>query len=415
MSIEKAPVIVVGAGPAGLAASHELGCVGVDHIVLERGRVGQSWRDRWDSFCLVTPNWYLQLPGGEYAGDDSDGFMLRDEVVAHLERYAHGFGAPILDRTAVTALRSDPRGGFVVDTSEGQMRTDAVVVATGAFQRPHRPPAVDLPAHVHAIDAEQYTSPDALPAGGVLVVGSGQTGCQIADELHRSGRDVTLACGKAGWAPRRVDGRDIVSWLIETPFLEQTLADLPSPLARLAANFQTTGRNRGGDLNYRTLHDEGVTLTGRLLGASGNTIRFAADLDESVAWGDARYADICTLLRQAASRRGAPAPELPDARPLDANPPAEMSSRDLGAVVFTAGYRPAYREWVQFPDAFDDAGFPVQHDGASSVVHGLYFVGTHFLRKRKSSTLFGMGEDAAIVARTIAEQMSRPASGSIEV
>jgi putative flavoprotein involved in K+ transport len=405
MSVEKAPVIVVGAGPAGLAASHELHRVGVDHIVLERGRVGQSWRDRWDSFCLVTPNWYLQLPGGEYVGEDPDGFMLRDEVVAHLERYARGFGAPILDRTTVTALRSDPRGGFVVDTSEGRMHTDAVVVATGAFQRPHRPQVGDLPANVHAIDSEGYTSPDALPAGGVLVVGSGQTGCQIADELHRSGRAVTIACGKAGWAPRRVDGRDIVSWLVETPFLEQTLDDLPSPLARLAANFQTTGRDRGGDLNYRTLHADGVTLSGRLLGASASTIRFAADLDESVAWGDARYADICNLLRQAASDRGAPPPELPEPRPLVASPPTEMSARDLGAVVFTSGYRPAYRDWVQLPEAFDDAGFPIQRDGASTIARGLYFVGTHFLRKRKSSTLFGMGEDAEIVARTIAERM----------
>lgn len=405
MSIEKAPVVVIGAGPAGLAVSHELQGAGIDHIVLERGRVAQSWRDRWDSFCLVTPNWYLQLPGGEYAGEDPDGFMLRDDVVAHLERYAHGFGAPILDRTAVTALRSDPRGGFVVDTSLGQMCTDAAVVATGAFQRPHRPPAVDLPADVHVIDAGGYTRPDALPAGGVLVVGSGQTGCQIADELHRSGRDVTIACGKAGWAPRRVDGRDIVSWLVETPFLEQTLDDLPSPLARLAANFQTTGRDRGGDLNYRTLHADGVTLTGRLLGASGTTIRFAADLGESVAWGDARYADIGNLLRRAASDRGDPPPDLPEARPLDANPPTEMSTRDLGAVVFTSGYRPAYRDWVEFPEAFDAAGFPLQQDGASTIVRGLYFVGTHFLRKRKSSTLFGMGEDAEIVAHTIAERM----------
>ena len=147
--------------------------------------MGQSWRDRWDSFCLVTPNWYVQLPGGEYAGEDPDGFMSRDEVVVHLERYAQGFEAPILDRIDVTALCSDPGGGFVMGTSEGQMRTDAVVLATGAFQRPHRPPA-DLPAGLLVIDAESYTSPDGLPAGGVLVVGSGQTGCQIAEELHRS-------------------------------------------------------------------------------------------------------------------------------------------------------------------------------------------------------------------------------------
>jgi putative flavoprotein involved in K+ transport len=405
MTTEKAPVIVAGAGPAGLAVSFELQHAGIDHIVLERGRVGQSWRDRWDSFCLVTPNWYVQLPGGTYAGEDPDGFMSREEVVAYLERYAEGFGAPILDQTGVTSLRSNPGGGFVVDTSEGRMGTDAVVIATGAFQRPHRPPATGLPAHVCVTDAESYTNPDGLPAGGVLVVGSGQTGCQIADELHRAGRDVTLACGKAGWAPRRVEGRDIVSWLVETPFVEQTLDDLPSPLARLAANFQTTGRDRGADLNYRTLLADGVTLTGRLLGSCGSTIRFADDLDESVAWGDARYADICNLVQQAASSRGLHPPELPEPQPLEAHPPDEISVRDLGAVVFTSGYRPAYRDWVQFPEAFDGLGFPIQRDGASTVVPGLYFMGTHFLRKRKSSTLFGMGEDAEIVVRTIAERM----------
>jgi glycine/D-amino acid oxidase-like deaminating enzyme len=405
MSREKSPVIVIGAGPAGLAASHELQQAGIDHIVLERGRVGQSWRDRWDSLCLVTPNWYVHLPGGKYAGEDPNGFMSREEIVAYLERYAQGFGAPILDRIGVTALRSDPASGFVVDTSEGQMRTDAVVVATGAFQRPHRPPAAGLPANVLVTDAESYTSPDVLPTGAVLVVGSGQTGCQIADELYRSGRDVTVACGKAGWAPRRVEGRDIVSWLVETPFLEQPVDDLPSPLGRLAANFQTSGRDRGQDLNYRTLLADGVTLTGRLLGSCGSTIRFAADLNESVAWGDARYEDICNLLRQAALNRGTGPPELPKPQPLKANPPDEMSVRDLGAVVFTSGYRPAYRDWVQFPKAFDDLGFPIQRDGASTVVADLYFIGTHFLRKRKSSTLFGMGEDAEIVARTIAERM----------
>jgi putative flavoprotein involved in K+ transport len=405
MSTEKAPVIVVGAGPAGLAASFELQRAGVDHIVLERGRVGQSWRDRWDSFCLVTPNWYVQLPGGKYADEDPDGFMPRKEIVAYLERYASSFRAPILDRIDATGLRSDRGDGFILDTSEGEMRTDAIVLATGAFQRPHRPPTTERPADVLVIDAEGYTNPGVLPTGAVLVVGSGQTGCQISDELHRAGRDVIIACGKAAWAPRRVEGRDIVSWLVETPFLEHTVDDLPSPLARLAANFQVTGRDRGNDLHYRTLLADGVTLTGRFLGSCGSSIRFADDLQESVAWGDARYGDICNLLKQAALSGGTRPPELPEPQPLKADPPDEINVRGLGAVIFTSGYRPAYRSWVQFPEAFDDLGFPIQCDGASTVVPGLYFMGTHFLRKRKSSTLFGMGEDAEIVARTIADRM----------
>lgn len=398
-------MIVVGAGPAGLAVSHELGSAGIDHIVLERGRVGQSWRDRWDSFCLVTPNWYVQLPGGKYADDDPDGFMLRDEVVAYLERYAGSFGAPILDGIDVTGLRSDGAGGFVVETSEGQMRTDVIVLATGAFQRPHRPPGTEVPGDVLTMNAEGYTNADALPAGAVLVVGSGQTGCQIADELQRAGRDVIVACGKAGWAPRRVDGRDIVSWLVETPFLDHTLDDLPSPLSRLAANFQVSGRDRGQDLHYRTLHANGVTLTGRLLGSGGGTLCFADDLQESVEWGDARYADICKLVKDAATERGASPPDLPEPQPLKVDHLDGIEVSALGAVVFTSGYRPAYRGWVHFPEAFDDLGFPIQLDGASTVVPGLYFMGTHFLRKRKSSTLFGMGEDAAVVARTIADRM----------
>jgi putative flavoprotein involved in K+ transport len=402
MPTDKAPVIVVGGGPAGLAVSYELQQAGIDHIVLERGRVGQSWRDRWDSFCLVTPNWYVRLPGGEYADDQPDGFMGRDEMVGYLERYANSFGAPVLDRIDVTGLRSDGAGAFIVDTSEGEMRTQAIVLATGAFQRPHRPPAAELPADVLAIDSGGYTNPEALPTGAVVVVGSGQTGCQIADELHRAGRDVILACGKAAWAPRQVGGRDIVSWLMESPFPDHTVDDLPSPQARLAANFQVSGRNGGCDLHYRTLLRDGVTLAGRFLGSSGGSIRFADDLQESVAWGDARYGDICNLAKQAAAKHGVCLPELREPEPLKTDPVGEIDVRGLGAVIFTSGYRPAYRAWVEFPEAFDDLGFPIQHDGASTVVPGLYFMGTHFLRKRKSSTLFGMWEDAQIVARAIA-------------
>src|SRR2546425_5845221 len=225
---ERVEVVVVGGGQAGLAVSHELAAVGVEHLVLERGRVGQTWRDRWDSFCLVTPNSTVQLPGGAYAGDDPDGFMPRDEIVRHLETYAASFAAPVREGVDVTALEA-AETGFGLGTSDGELQADVVVVCTGAYQRPHRPAAATVPAGLLQLDAESYSNEAALPPGRVLVVGSGQTGCQLAEELREAGRDVVLACGRAPWAPRRVGGRDIFLWAVEVGFFDDTLAHLPSP------------------------------------------------------------------------------------------------------------------------------------------------------------------------------------------
>ncbi|HKC89951.1 MAG TPA: NAD(P)-binding domain-containing protein, partial [Candidatus Limnocylindria bacterium] len=195
--MSKSDVVVIGAGQAGLSVSHELSAAGVDHVVLERGRVGETWRGRWDTFCLVTPNWTVLLPGGAYAGEDPDGFMPRDAIVAHLESYARSFKAPVRERVAVTALHPID-DGFAVSTSEGELRSKTVVVTTGAYQKAHRPAAAEsLPRGLYVIDAESYRNAEALPPGKVLIVGSGQTGCQIAEELHEAGRDVFLACGRA--------------------------------------------------------------------------------------------------------------------------------------------------------------------------------------------------------------------------
>src|SRR6476660_2622939 len=208
--------VVVGGGQAGLSVIHELRAAGVPHVVLERDRVGQTWRGRWDSFCLVTPNWSVQLPGHPYDREDPDGFMPRDELVAYLERYAAGFGAPVREGVDVTELQA--RGdGFRLDTSDGPLEAQTVVLSTGAYQRPHRPAAAAaLPADLLQIDVEDYRNPDELPPGAVLVVGSGQSGCQIAEELHKAGREVLLACGRAGWAPRRIGDHDVFWWLLET-------------------------------------------------------------------------------------------------------------------------------------------------------------------------------------------------------
>jgi len=398
-------VLVIGGGPAGLATSHELATAGVDHVLLERGRVGQSWRDRWDSFCLVTPNWSVQLPGGAYDGDDPDGYMSRDEVVAHLERYSASLGAQVREGVAVRTLELLAGGAFLARTTTGDIRADRVVVCTGAFQRPHRLPGFDsLPAGLLRLDTEGYSNPDALPPGPVLIVGSGQTGCQLAEELLEAGREVVLSCGKAPWVPRRIDGRDVVWWLVESGFMDAPASSLPTPAARLGANPLATGHGGGHDLDLRILRARGVTLVGHFLGAVGDVAGFVPDLAESIAWGDQRYLELRELFRRTAGGRGLPEPDMPDPEPFDGRAPEVVPLAGFGAVIFSGGFRPDYRSWLPWPDAFDDLGFPFQHDGASTIVDGLFFAGVHFLRKRKSSILLGVGEDAAIVARSIARR-----------
>ncbi len=389
--------LVIGASQAGLAMSHELTRVGVDHIVLEKERIGHGWHVRWDSFCLVTPNWSVQLPGYPYDGNDPDGFMPRDDIVAYLERYAKSFDAPIRENTHVSTVRKD-HDGFVIEASDGQYRAGSLIVATGAFQKPYRPPGSEtLPTNIVAVDLGGYTSSAGLPPGDVLVIGSGQSGCQIAEELYQAGRRVVLACGRAPWSLRRIGDHDLVWWALETGFLDARADELPLE-ARLFANVLTTGHDGGHDLHLRTLQALGVTLTGRFLGVDGNTAHFADDLADSVAWGDDKYGLLKGAMLKLAEQRGIPAPDIPDPAPFTADAPKTVDLSSFGAVIFTGGFRPDFSSWLPWPDAFDDQGFPYQADGRSSVVDGLHFIGLHFLRKRKSALLCGVGEDAAIIA-----------------
>ena len=395
-------VVIVGAGQAGLATSCELTKAGVEHVVLERGRVGQTWRDRWDSFCLVTPNWSVQLPDGRYDGPDPDGFMGRDEIVTYLEGYAGSVRAPVHENLEVTSIDAVD-GGFELRTSEGDLHAGAVVVATGAYQRPHRPAAAGtLPPDLFQVDVDDYRNEQSLPEGRVLVVGSAQSGCQIAEELRDAGRDVVLSCGRAAWAPRRIGGRDLVWWLVETGHIEATVESLPTPEARLFGNIVASGHGGGHDLHLRTLHAQGVVLAGHFLGAADGQVRFAPDLAETIASSDERHTQFMTLVRELVTERGLDDPGIEDPAPFEADALDALELSDFGAVVFASGFRPDYTSWLPWPEAFDEHGFPLHVDGASTVVPGLYFVGVHFLRKRKSSLLYGVGEDAALVAQAIA-------------
>lgn len=390
-------VLVVGAGQAGLAVSHGLTRSGVEHEVLEQQRAGGSWERRWDSFRLVTPNHAIRLPGGEYRGDDPDGYLSRGEIAAHLRDYAASFRAPLREQTRVEALRADD-GGFVAETSTGGIRARRVVVCTGAYQRAHRPPVVaELERRLPVVASTAYRAPDRLPAGRVLVVGGGQSGCQIAEELSRAGREVVLAASLAPAIPRRVAGRDIFDWLHDLGFFEHTLDQMPSPAVRLVSNPLATGAEGGHDLNLRTLAAQGVQLIGHVVGVDDGRVVAADDLDECVAEGDRAYGDVCAGIVGLAVSRGNPAPEVPEipASGLEAAPAPKLA--DLAVVVNACGYRPAY-EWIEIPGIVDDAGFPIQVDGASTRAPGLWFVGVPWMRSRRSPLLLGVGEDADLVA-----------------
>jgi len=400
---EKLNVAIIGAGQAGLATSWYLTQAGVEHVVLEKGRIAETWRSRrWDSFCLVTPNWSVMLPGGAYAGPDPEGFMPRDALVGHIESWAASFGAPVRHGCDVTSLDLED-GAFVLrTTNDCVLRARSVVVAPGTYQRAHLPAgAREFPPHVTQLLAEQYRNPGALAEGGVLVVGSGQTGCQLAEELHRAGRKVVLSCGHCLWAPRRFGGHDLVWWLLETGFAHRSMADLPSPAARLLGNPQATGRDGGHDLHYRTLHEMGVELVDRFAGAEDGHVHFGPDLSGTIAAGDGLAAILKRWVDALCTKRGLADPwTLPPPLVVDGRSDIDLERDGITTVIWTSGYRPAFG-WVHVP-VFDDMGFPVQTDGHTSV-DGLYFMGVHFQRKSQSATLYGVDEDAKLVAQHIIE------------
>lgn len=396
--------VVIGAGQAGLSVSHELSARGIEHIVLERSRVASAWRNRWDAFTLVTPNWTMDLAGSPYDGDDPEGFVPRDEVVAYLERYAEGLDAEVREGIEVSSLEAGPDGTFLLQTGDGPIHATRVVVTTGAFQRSHLPAISGaFPTSMPVLDASSYRRPDDLPAGRILVVGSGQTGIQLTEDLVLAGREVVLACGRAPWFPRRFGETDIVTWLTRTPFFRQPVAALPSPAARFLANPQVTGRDGGRDLHYRVLAAmPGVTLAGRLAGVDGTRVIFADDLATSVAFGDDRYTDVRNLIR---ASLGEEAPAMPEPEPFTTPGLTEVELAGIDGVLFTSGFRPDHARWVRFP-VFDALGFPVVDDALRTPVPGLYFCGVHFLRERRSAFLFGIREDAAALAETIAADVT---------
>ncbi|MGX2039646.1 MSMEG_0569 family flavin-dependent oxidoreductase [Methylocaldum sp. MU1018] len=402
-------VIVVGGGQAGLSMSHYLKKQDIEHIVFEKNRVGHSWRtERWDSFCLVTPNWQCRLPDFPYSGDDPQGFMLKDEIVEYVEAFARKVDAPLREGVAVTRVRRGRQGRLEVTTSDGEFTADHLVVATGGYDIPIVPDyARSLPADIDQIHSAHYRNPQSLPPGEVLVVGSGQSGVQIMEDLHLAGRKVHLAVGTAPRAPRMYRGREATEWLYDMGFYRLTVDRHPlGDAVRHKTNHYMTGRDGGHEIDLRKFALEGVRLYGSLADIRGAVLEFKPDLTQNLDAADEVYVSIRNDIDRYIAENGIDAPVEPPFRKVWA-PERDPASLDVDAagitaIVWAIGFRPDY-SWIELP-AFDGRGHPQFRRGVTGV-EGLYFIGLPWLNTWGSGRFLGVSEDAEYLAGVVADRL----------
>ena len=396
-------VAVIGGGQSGLAMSWHLAASGTPHIVLERHRPGHAWHsERWDSFCLVTPNWQCRLPGFPYDGPDPDGFMVRDDIVRYIEDYARAFGAPLHTGTTVERVRKRV-GGFEITTDRGAFIADRVVVATGGYHRPIVPPeAASLDPTILQIDARRYKNAGTLPKGGVLVVGSGQSGAQIAEDLHLAGRETHLAVGRAPRVSRRYRGRDVVEWMDLMKFYELPVERHPlGERVRDNTNHYVTGRDGGRDIDLRAHARTGLHLHGRLAGVSGGSIHFGDDLADNLDRADTINADIKRSIDKWIAANGVEAPVEAPYAPVwtpDASrgaDPLDLGAAGIRTVVWCTGYRMDFGWIDDLP--VDGRGRPLHARGVSRL-DGLMFLGLPWQHTWGSARFSGVASDAAFLA-----------------
>lgn len=390
--------VVIGAGQAGLAVSRCLADNGVDHVVLERGQVGQRWRgERWDSLRLLTPNWAARLPGWEYRGSEPDGYMTATEFADYLQAYAASFSAPV--HTGAEVARVERQGGgFTVHTGLGGWRADSVVIASGWCDRPFVPAAAaGLSSSIDQLTPGTYRNPGQLAEGGVLVVGASASGVQLADELARSGRQVTLAVGRHRRLPRQYRGRDIWHGLEEIGTFTATIDDIAEPAAaRATASMQLIGRDRPA-VDLPTLHGLGVRLAGRLTDVAGTVVRFADDLPVTTGHADLQ---LRRLLRRIDHHLGGPDPEAAPPRTVTATGIDHVDLRREGmtTVIWATGFRRDY-PWLRVPAVGADG--EIRQRRGVTPVPGLYIVGQRFQHRRDSDFIDGVRHDAVAVADQI--------------
>jgi putative flavoprotein involved in K+ transport len=378
--------------------SHSLTQRSIDHVVLERGEIANSWRtERWDSLRLLTPNWHSQLPGHGYDGDEPDGFMTMPEVIDFVAGYARLVAAPVQTSTTVESVqRTDT--GYTVGTDQGEWRCRAVVLAAGGCNIPIVPPfAAALPPQLAQITPFDYRSPDQLQDGGVLVVGAGATGIQLADEIHRSGHPVTLSVGEHVRVPRTYRGRDIQWWMNAAGVLDDRYDEVDDiNRARGLPSPQLVGTPDRATIDLNTLTEIGVRLVGRFMGVRDGTAQFSGSLRNVCALADLKMGRLLNRIDEWATESGLddehPSPQRFDPTRVEASPPLglDLTSGEIRTVLWAVGFRPDH-SWLDVP-VFDPKG-RVRHDGGVVESPGMYLLGMPFLRRRKSSFIHGASDD----------------------
>jgi putative flavoprotein involved in K+ transport len=407
--------VVIGAGQGGLAMSRCLAERSIDHVVLERREVANSWRmERWDSLRLLTPNWQARLPGYAYAGGDPDGFMTMPEVADFIAGYARAISAPVHAETTVTSVRRTD-GGYRVVTDQGEWQSPTVVLASGAFNVPHVPDfAAAVPPTVSTVTPKDYRNPGELPDGGVLVVGASATGVQIAHEIHRSGRPVTLAVGEHVRGPRVYRGMDIHWWMEAAGVLDERYDEVDDVVrARRVPSMQLAGSPERETFDLNALTSIGVKLVGRLAGIKDGGAQFSGSLRNKCALADLKLGRLLDTIDEWATASGmddeVPPPHrfaptaVPEPPPLG----LDLTSGEIKTIIWATGFRPDY-SWLDVP-VLDRKG-QIRHDGGVVESPGMYLIGMPFLRRRKSSFIDGARSDAEDLIVELAAQLDRRAA-----
>jgi putative flavoprotein involved in K+ transport len=397
-------VVIIGGGQAGLSLSWYMTKEGIDHVVLERNVAFHAWKNqRWDSFCLVTPNWQCQLPGYHYGGNDPNGFMVKDEIIRFVEDFKVAFNPPVLEGVEVTQLYSDGHG-FAIESTAGAFTANHVCIATGGYHTPITPRMAErLPPRLMQIHANQYRNHAQLPDGAVLVVGTGQSGCQIAEDLHLAGRKVHLCVGSAPRVSRFYRGRDVVDWLHDMGHYDLPVTQHPMHEGvRGKANHYVTGRDGGRDIDLRKFATEGMALHGHMSAVEGEKIGFSADLKRNLDEADRVNESIKDGIDMFIAGRKLDAPfearYVPVWHPPEDDPPINLAAEGIGAIIWCVGYTPDF-SWVHLP-VFTGRGSP-SHIRGVTAVPGLYFLGLPWLHTWGSGRFASVARDASYLAHHI--------------